>query len=154
MEGKTKTKVEEDYFFVQYYGNEANLSNILKAVRADYDSHENSLPVQLNVYIKVEDGMAYYVADNDYQGKVGMWNSRVLSSDEPEMDLTGSDNVEFQYKGKSVEAGTILGRIKEKMHVTNPDLKIFKLEIYVKIEDETAYYLANDGISGKVSMFS
>lgn len=143
----------EEYLYIQYYGRECNLTHILDAVKHDYDEHNSEMLMNLKVYIKVEDNMAYYVANNSITGRVGMWNHRVTSADEAQMDAIDTNSVVFQYKGKEVNAGYIVERARDKFAKAFVNVKVDKFEIYVKIEDETAYILANDSIEDRISMF-
>ncbi|MEI3340519.1 MAG: DUF6465 family protein [Eubacterium sp.] len=61
-------------FFVQYYKNEVNLTAIMNQIKKDFTEHSDEDLKDLDIYVKAEDNMAYYVANHHYESKVNLWN--------------------------------------------------------------------------------
>lgn len=59
----------------------------------------------------------------------------------------------LQYRGCETEMETIKERIKKNIQSKNIGGEITSLEIYVKPEDFTVYYVVNDTIDGRVPLF-
>lgn len=143
------------YLIIQYYGKEMNVAELMNQVKAS----ANTLNQNLEVYIKVEDNRAYYVVDGQSDsGKVELWNGTVSNSESYDLDAPGSQNIYFQFRGKEVKLSDMLANINDaikKAAVSDKGLEqIDKLELYVKFEDETVYYLVNNSIDKKIGMFS
>ena len=60
---------------VQYDGLEANLAEIYERVRKHYiaDGHDIASLRDVKLYVKPQDFTAYYVVNDDYTGKVGLF---------------------------------------------------------------------------------
>jgi hypothetical protein len=64
---KTKSAVEKavsnDTIFVQFGGNEIDASAVAEACKADYKAKGHRVPKNVTVYIKPEEGVAYYTVN-------------------------------------------------------------------------------------------
>lgn len=69
-EKKTTTKKVKEFVCVQYAGNEYNVADIIEKAKADYKGKKAIK--EIKVYIKPEDGMAYYVINEDVVGGVDL----------------------------------------------------------------------------------
>lgn len=59
--------------FVEFAGNQYDVENILDNVKKDFKAKNKSKALEdLKVYIKPEEGAAYYVANSDYPGRVDL----------------------------------------------------------------------------------
>ena len=60
---------------IQYDGLESNLSEIYERVKNTYvaDGHDIETFKEIKLYIKPQDFTAYYVVNDDYSGKVGLF---------------------------------------------------------------------------------
>ena len=60
---------------IQYDGLESNLSEIYERVKNTYVAagHDISTFKEIKLYIKPQDFTAYYVINDDYSGKVGLF---------------------------------------------------------------------------------
>lgn len=59
-----------------------------------------------------------------------------------------------QYRHYEADMEQIVERVKENFEVKgNRGVEIEKIQVYVKPEDFTAYYVINDGFAGKVNLF-
>ena len=67
---KTTTKKVKEFVCVQYAGNEYNVADIVERAKADYEGKKAIK--EIKVYIKPEDGMAYYVINEDVVGGVDL----------------------------------------------------------------------------------
>lgn len=62
--------------------------------------------------------------------------------------------VVLQYRGYEANMDDIVKRVKEYyVHKGNKESDIESLQIYVKPEDFTAYFVINEGFVGKVALF-
>ena len=50
----------KDEVIIQYAGKEINVENVVAAAKADYKSKGHRIPKSVSVYIKPEEGVAYY----------------------------------------------------------------------------------------------
>lgn len=139
-------------FFVQYYKNEVNLTAIMNQIKKDFTEHSDEDLKDLDIYVKAEDNMAYYVANHHYESKVNLWNISDTYSDLHEEELDFHKNIIFQFRGKEINANEIIQNIIHTIHSSAQQVQIQDLEIYAKIEDETAYYLVNHRISKKLPL--
>ena len=65
-----------------------------------------------------------------------------------------SPEVFLQYREYEVNMETVTERVKAHYYAKgHPNGSIEDMQIYVKPEDFTAYYVINDGVVGKVSLF-
>lgn len=62
--------------------------------------------------------------------------------------------ITVQYRHYEADMDAIIEKVKEDVEVRgNRGVEIEKMQVYVKPEDFAAYYVINDGIVGKVSLF-
>ena len=62
--------------------------------------------------------------------------------------------VMVQFRHYEADMDEIIRRVKENFEVKgNRGVEIEKIQVYVKPEDFTAYYVINDGFAGKVNLF-
>ncbi len=62
--------------------------------------------------------------------------------------------VTIQYRHYEADMDAVIQKVKEDLEVRgHRGVKIEKMQVYVKPEDFAAYYVINDGIVGKVSLF-
>lgn len=62
--------------------------------------------------------------------------------------------ITVQYRHYEADMDRIIEKVKEDVEVRgNRGVEIEKIQVYVKPEDFAAYYVINDGIVGKVSLF-
>ena len=68
----TKLALQETY--IQFFGQEIRESEIMAKVEEDYKAHGHRLSSikTLNLYIKPEDGAAYYVINDQFTGRVDL----------------------------------------------------------------------------------
>lgn len=66
---KEETKVT---YVVQFAGSEYTAENILAAAKADYKAANKEAVKDITLYIKPEDGAAYYVVNGKVSGKVSL----------------------------------------------------------------------------------
>lgn len=72
---KTSDKGVKYEVLIQYDGLESNLSEIYERVKNTYvaSGHDIESFEQIKLYIKPQDFTAYYVVNDDYTGKVGLF---------------------------------------------------------------------------------
>ena len=59
--------------FVEYAGNQYDVETVLENIKKDFKAkNKNKALEDLKVYIKPEEGAAYYVATSDYPGSVSL----------------------------------------------------------------------------------
>ena len=60
---------------LQFYGKDNNINDIIENVKKAYvaDGHKAASIKTLNVYLKPEDGSAYFVINESYAGKVALF---------------------------------------------------------------------------------
>ena len=60
---------------LQHYGKDTNINEIIENVKKSYvaDGHKSTSIKSLNVYLKPEDGFAYFVINESYAGKVDLF---------------------------------------------------------------------------------
>lgn len=66
------------------------------------------------------------------------------------VDVPSTLGLFVQYKGGEVGMEAIVEAAKEDFKAANGRVKLTSLKLYVKPEERTAYYVANDSIQGKV----
>lgn len=60
----------------------------------------------------------------------------------------------IQFQGKEAELETIYARVKEAFAAEEPEeTEINALKVYVKPEENAAYYVINDSFAGRVDLF-
>lgn len=71
------------------------------------------------------------------------------------VDKSGAaPEVILQYREYEVNMDDVIGRVKAHYVAKGHDIaSIEDLQVYVKPEDFTAYYVINDGVVGKVNLF-
>ncbi len=62
---KAEEKTAEPRVFIQFAGNSFSLDEILEDARKDYTKGRKKTFKDIQIYVKPEDGKAYYVADGD-----------------------------------------------------------------------------------------
>ncbi len=146
--------------YLQYYEKEINLTRISEKAYLDGGTRMGEPVNDLEVYVKPEDGRAYYVMNGRYEHYVNLWDSDtdICSSSELSGQITSNSEIQrrliFEYRGKQCDCDNIIERIREKFINTYPDDVIGEMEIYVRQEHETAYYVINRKYMGSVSMFA
>ena len=57
--------------FVQYQGGEVDMSSLVEAAKADFHkTRKRTLVTDMKIYFKPEEQAAYYVINEDYEGKI------------------------------------------------------------------------------------
>ena len=70
---KAKADSMRPEFIVQYQGDEIALDALVEAAKADFHTgKKRTLVTGLKLYVKPEDGMAYYVVNEKYEGKISL----------------------------------------------------------------------------------
>ncbi len=69
---KAAAKVAKTTVLVQFAGREVNMEEVLAAAKKDYAENNTAALKELTLYIKPEDGAAYYVANGEVTGKVAL----------------------------------------------------------------------------------
>ena len=70
---KAKADSMRPEFIVQYQGGEIALDVLAEAAKADFrTTKKRTLITSLKLYVKPEDGMAYYVVNEKYEGKISL----------------------------------------------------------------------------------
>ncbi|MGN1133295.1 MAG: DUF6465 family protein [Oscillospiraceae bacterium] len=69
---KTTAAEKKENVVVQFGGAEYDVAKIVDAARADFKANSKGCIRSLNVYIKPEDGAAYYVVNGKKEGKVNL----------------------------------------------------------------------------------
>lgn len=68
---KEKAANMKPEFILQYQGIETDMAALAEAAKADFHSvKKRALVTSLKLYIKPEEGAAYYVINEDYNGKI------------------------------------------------------------------------------------
>lgn len=57
---------------LQYAGNEIKMAEVLAAAKKDFAANNKAALKTITLYVKPEDGAAYYVANGDITGKVNL----------------------------------------------------------------------------------
>ena len=72
---KTKDNGVKYEVLIQYDGLESNLTEICERAKNNYvaDGHDLESFKEIKLYIKPQDFTAYYVINDDYKGKVGLF---------------------------------------------------------------------------------
>ena len=74
-EKKAEKKVEKAAkaeVILQFAGNEIKMVDILDAAKKDFAANNKAALKSITLYVKPEDGAAYYVANGDITGKVNL----------------------------------------------------------------------------------
>ncbi len=145
--------------YLQYYEKEINLTKLAEKAYQEA-SIRSSVPVQnIQVYVKPEDGRAYYVVNGGFQSFVNLWDS---DRDICDSELSGEINwlngtthrLIFEYRGHQCDCDSIIDRVVEKFTNIHSDKKMHEIEIYIRQEHEAAYYVIDSRHTGSVSMFA
>lgn len=67
---KAATKVAKAEVVIQFAGREVSAKDILEAAKKDFSEKNEATLKEITLYVKPEDGAAYYVANGDITGKV------------------------------------------------------------------------------------
>ncbi len=146
--------------YLQYYEKEINLTRLVEKAFRDGCARTSEPIRRLEVYVKPEDGRAYYVADKRLESYVNLWDSDrdISSSSELSGEITWYSEVErrliFEYRGRQCDCDSIIDRIFKKYSSVHSEKSLQEVEIYVRQEHETAFYVINGRHTGSVSMFA
>lgn len=143
--------------YLQYYEKEINLTRLAEKAYREA-SVRCSVPIQnMQVYIKPEDGRAYYVVNGGFQSFVNLWDSNRDSNDcglSGEISwMDGVTHMIFEYRGHQCDCDSIIDRVVEKFTNIHSVKKVHEIEIYIRQEHEAAYYVIDGRHTGSVSMF-
>ncbi len=68
---KKKAANMKPEILLQYQGGEVDLDSLVEAAKADFHQTKKRTPItSLKLYVKPEEHMAYYVVNEDHQGKI------------------------------------------------------------------------------------
>ena len=74
---KVRAKLKENAahlkpeLIIQYQSSEVNTDTLIEAAKADFREKKKRTPItDLKLYVKPEERMAYYVINEDYEGKI------------------------------------------------------------------------------------
>ncbi len=146
--------------YLQYYEKEINLTRLVeKACQEGQATYEK--PVEtIAVYVKPEDDKAYYVVNSELESYVNLWDSEsdICDSSELSGEINWHSSVKrkliFEYRGRQCDCYSIINRVMDKFNNIHSNRSLEELEIYVRQEHETAYYVINGRYTGSVSMFA
>lgn len=68
----TAKKTIDSKVYIQFFGKQVTASDVLASCEADYKSNNKTAIKNIEVYVKPEDDVAYYVVNGDVQGKVSL----------------------------------------------------------------------------------
>lgn len=68
----TAKKTVDSKVYIQFFGKQVTASDVLASCEADYKSKNKTAVKKIEVYVKPEDDVAYYVVNGDVQGKVSL----------------------------------------------------------------------------------
>lgn len=78
----------------------------------------------------------------------------VIAEDDKDTKKEVKPEILVQFRQYEADMDEIIRRVKENFEVKgNRGVEIEKIQVYVKPEDFTAYYVINDGFAGKVNLF-
>lgn len=78
----------------------------------------------------------------------------VIAEDNKDTKKEVKPEILVQFRQYEADMDEIIRRVKENFEVKgNRGVEIEKIQVYVKPEDFTAYYVINDGFAGKVNLF-
>lgn len=146
--------------YLQYYEKEINLTKIMEKAYIDGSSRLGEPVAELDVYVKPEDGRAYYVANGKYEYHVNLWDSDKdnYNGNRLSGEISCQSDVKrrlvFEYRGRQCDWDSIIDRAVEKFVNIYTAKKLQEVEIYVRQEVETAYYVINGRHTGSVAMFA
>lgn len=92
---------------------------------------------------------------NDLQETINACNQENVQEAAQEVqEMETKTEVIIQYRHEESDLEQVIQRVKEDFAVRgNRGVAVEKIQIYVKPEDYTAYYVINDDFAGKVSLF-
>lgn len=80
--------------------------------------------------------------------------SETMPDNQAAAELDATPEVVLQYRGYEVDMEIVTERVKAHYYAKGYKKgSITNLQIYMKPEDFTAYYVINDGVVGKVNLF-
>ena len=146
--------------YLQYYEKEINLTRLVEKAQ-----HEASIrcsgPIHsVAVYVKPEDGRAYYVVNGGFQSFVNLWDSErdIYDSSALIGEINWHSEMErtliFEYRGQQCDCDSIIERVMEKYTNIHSVKSVKEIEIYIRQEHEADYYVINGRHTGSVSMFA
>lgn len=144
--------------YLQYYEKEINLTRIMKRALDDYLSKYEEPARDIAVYVKTEDGKAYYVVNHRIESYVMLWDSNDKEQDweldtmEPLWKQGINRKLVFEYRGQQCDGDAIVERAIEKFVKIHTAKELKEVEIYVRQEDGAAYYVINGRYAGSVPM--
>ena len=146
--------------YLQYYEKDINLTRLVEKAYHE-GSARSAVPVhEIEVYVKPEDGRAYYVANCVFQSYVNLWDSDrdIYDCSELSGEINWNNEVKhrliFEYRGQQCDCDSIIKRVAEKYANIYSAETLQEVEIYVRQEHEAAYYVINGRHTGSVSMFA
>ena len=146
--------------YLQYYEKEINLTRLVEKAYHEASVRCTEPVKKVEVYVKPEDGRAYYVANAKFQSYVNLWDSDrdVYDCSELSGEINWNSDVEhrliFEYRGHQCDCDSIIDRVVEKFTNIHSDKKMREMEIYIRQEHEAAYYVIDGRHTGSVSMFA
>ena len=82
-EEKAKADNLKPECIIQYQGADTDLSVLVEAAKVDFRaSKKRTLVTGLKLYVKPEDGMAYYVVNGTFEGKLSLFKN--IETQEPQ----------------------------------------------------------------------
>lgn len=146
--------------YLQYYEKEINLTRLVEKAYQEGNAR-NAVPVnEIEVYVKPEDGKAYYVVNRGFQSYVNLWDSDrdIYDCKELSGEINWHSKVKYQlifeYRGQQCDCDSIIERVVDKFTNIYPVEMLEEMEVYVRQEHEAAYYVINGRHTGSVSMFA
>lgn len=146
--------------YLQYYEKEINLTRLVEKAYQEGQARFGKPVETIAVYVKPEDGKAYYVVNGELESYVNLWDSDSDICDSSELcgELNWHSEVKrkliFEYRGRQCDCYSIINRVMDKFNHVHSQQTMEELEIYVRQEHETAYYVINGRYTGSVSMFA
>lgn len=147
--------------YLQYYEREISLSRVMAKAYREASARIVEPVEHLAVYVKPEDGKAYYVANEKFECHVNLWDSKQdiswsekeeLSSEISLVDDSLHRRMVFEYRGHQCECWDIIRRCIDKFLKIYSAKELEEVEIYVKVEDGAAYYVINGRYTGSVPL--
>ena len=147
--------------YLQYYEREISLSRIMAKAYMEASAKIVEPVEVLEVYVKPEDGKAYYVANSKFECHVNLWDSKKDISwrekDELSADISLAPaqyerKLIFEYRGHQCDCKNIINRCVEKFLNIFSAKQLEEVEIYLKVEDGAAYYVINGKYTGSVPL--
>lgn len=146
--------------YLQYYEKEINLTRLVEKALHEASARCTAPIQEIEVYVKPEDGKAYYVANGGFQSFVNLWDSERDGYDCSELSgkISLRNGVKhtliFEYRGQQCNCDSIIERVEGKYTNVHSAKTMQEIEIYVRQEHEAAYYVINGRHTGSVSMFA